>query len=130
VLDIIGKSTEELEAQLKQLSSSITADRDKLSDDQSLFQSISVELKNRREAKDEQPTPTVEPSKEEALANENARLREENRQLVLKVISMESEQAKLVVAAEVAKAMQREAEEKLALVVKYIKNPSNTEQQS
>lgn len=130
MLNIIGKSTEELEAELKSLSSSITADRDKLTDNQALFQSISVELKNRREAKDEQPQPTVIPSKEEALANENARLREENRQLVLKVISMESEQAKLVVAAEVAKAMQREAEDKLALVVKYIKNPSNQEQQS
>jgi hypothetical protein len=121
VLNIIGKSTEDLEAELKALSNSITTDRNKLTDDQSLFQSISVELKNRRETKDEQPAPTILPSKEDVIARENDRLREENRQLVLKVISMESEQAKLVVEAEVAKAGRRDAEEKLALVAKYLK---------
>ena len=119
MFDIRMKSTVELEDRLKELSASITTDSMKLTDDQALFQSISVELKNRREAKDEQPTPEVTPTKEEVLARENACLREENRQLVLKVISMESEQAKLVILAEVAKAEKREAEEKLALVVKY-----------
>lgn len=124
MLDIIGKNTEDLEAELKQLSNSITTDRNKLTDDQSLFQSITVELKNRRETKDEQPVPTITPTKEEALARENDRLREENRQLVLKVISMESEQAKLVVEAEVAKALQREAEDRLSLVAKHINQPA------
>lgn len=124
MLDIIGKNTEDLEAELKQLSNSITTDRGKLTDDQALFQSISVELKNRRETKDEQPVPATPPTKEEALARENDRLREENRQLVLKVISMESEQAKLVVEAEVAKALQRETEDRLALVVKHINQPA------
>jgi hypothetical protein len=129
VLDIIGKSTEDLEAELKALSNSITTDRNKLTDDQSLFQSISVELKNRRETKDEQPVPTILPSKEDVLMRENDRLRDENRQLVLKVISMESEQAKLVVEAEVAKAGQRDTEEKLALVAKYLK-PAGQQQTS
>lgn len=128
MMDIRLKSTEELEERLKDLSSSITNDRMKITNDQALFQSISVELKNRREAKDEQPTPEAIPTKEEALARENDRLREENRQLVLKVISMESEQAKLVILAEVAKANQRDAEEKLALVVKY--RPNNTSNES
>jgi len=124
MIDVMGKSTEELEAELKTLSASITTDSNKLTDDQSLFQSITVELKNRRETKDEQPTPTIIPTGDEALARENDRLRNENRQLVLKVISMETEQAKLVVESEVAKAMQREAEEKLALVVKYLNPPA------
>lgn len=124
MIDVICKSTEELEAELKNLSTSITTDSNKLTDDQSLFQSITIELKRRRETTDEQPTPTITPTGDEALARENDRLRNENRQLILKVISMETEQAKLVVEAEVAKAMQRETEEKLALVVKYIKQPA------
>lgn len=116
------KATEDLEVELSALSASITADAEKLTDNRSLFQSIGAELKRRRETKDEQPAPTIRPaSREEALERENSRLTDQNRVLVLKVIEMESEQAKLVVEAEIAKAATREAQERLAMIAKVFK---------
>lgn len=106
-------TTEELEKEFSTLSEAIEANRQR-------FDVIRAELKSRRTVKDEQPPPVVRPaSVEDALRAENERFAEENRLLILKVIEMEAEQAKFIVEAEVAKANQREADARLALVTKY-----------
>lgn len=101
-------TTEALEQELKDRSEA-------LSRHQARFTQVRDELKRRRETKDEQPpmqVTTVE-SKQKADADLS-------RTLALKVTEMEGQQAKLVVEAEIAKAAQREAEERLALIVKRL----------
>lgn len=103
--DVIS-TTEELEAELKVLSERIAVDPLR-------FQQVRDELKRRRETKDEQPPMQV--TTVESQQKVDADL---SRTLALKVTEMEGQQAKLVIEAEIAKAAQREAEERLALVVK------------
>ena len=114
--------TEDLEAELAQLSTSITDDALKLSDSKARFNSISAELNNRRTAKpDDQPQPTPV-TWEQALTTENQRLESLNRTLSLKITEMESEQGRLVVEAMIARDEKRVLEERLVLVSKLIKN--------
>lgn len=111
------KTTEQLEAEMRALSTKLDETRLQIQEDQGYFLSIGAELKRRRESGEE--TFTVrEPVGESAQAREN-KLREEARMLTLKITSMEAEQAKLVVEAETAKAVAREANERLALVTKH-----------
>lgn len=119
------KSTDDLEADLSGLAAGIAAGAERLADSQSLFQSISAELKRRIDAKDERSAqPARLPlTKELAAALDADKSRDYNNQLTTKLIEMEAEQARLVVEAEVAKMGQRVAEEKLALVVKHLMQP-------
>lgn len=118
------RDTETLEIELRDLANTITVDTNKLSDKQSYFQSVREELKRRRDTKDErsaQPAPTI--ITEEAVALRKMRALEHlNNTLVNKMIAMEAEQAKLVVEVETHKFARREAEERLALVVKAYKD--------
>lgn len=102
------RATESLETELKELS-------DRIATDPMRFQQVADELARRRRVKDEQPplaVVTIESQRQAEIDIEKS--------LTLKVIAMESQQAQLVVEAEIAKAAQREAEERLALVVKRI----------
>lgn len=101
-------NTEDLERELRERSDAIDRHRQR-------FDTIRAELKRRREVKDEQPpmdVVTVESQRQYALDLE--------RNLILKVTAMEAQQAQLVVEVEIAKAAQREAEERLALVTKHL----------
>lgn len=109
--DLIMKltlKTEELEAELKRCSETIE-------NHQFRFHQVREELKRRREASDEQPVPLTK--EQQAMRNAELQAKLDNN-LVLKITAMETEQAKLVIEAETAKAAQREAEGRLALVVK------------
>lgn len=106
----ISASTEKLETELRSIS-------DQLATGQERFHQIRTELRNRRVAKDEQPVPK-ETTADQLRQAEVDNFREQVNVLSLKVTSMEAEQAKLVVEAEIFKAQAREAESKLALVVK------------
>jgi len=99
----VAGGTEELEAELRDLSAQLTAG-------QGRFHQVRAELRRRRETRDEQPSQEKPEAKGDDVVNV----------LTNKIIAMESEQAKLVVEAEVAKAAQREAEERLALVAKRL----------
>lgn len=110
------KSTEDLEADLNGLSSSITIAAERLTDSRSLFQSISAELKRRREVKDEQPALLTREQRDVVDAEKAERF---NASMVQKLIMMEAEQAKLVIELEQEKWARKVAEDRLALVVKY-----------
>jgi hypothetical protein len=117
------KTNDELEVELKQLSTAIESGRAKVTDDQSMFQSISAELKQRREVSSEsflEMKPRLATREDQLLADAE-QLKTENKMFVLKITEMDGEQAKLVIEAQMARAAQREAEERLALVVKYNK---------
>ncbi len=101
-------TTEALEQELKDRSEA-------LSRHQARFAQVRDELKRRRETKDEQPPMQVTTVESQQKADADL-----NQALALKVTEMEGQQAKLVVEAEIAKAAQREAEERLALVVKRL----------
>ncbi len=103
-----GQQTEELEAELKRCSEMIE-------NHQFRFHRVREELKRRREAGDEQPVPLTK--EQQAMRNTELQAKLDNN-LILKITAMETEQAKLVIEAETAKAAQREAESRLALVVK------------
>ena len=119
------KSTDALEAELAALSNKITNAANQLTDDKSLFETIRVELKNRRAEKDEQPPPDIRPAtREAALELKNEHLSRENKVLILKITEMESEQAKLVIEIQLANFARQQAEERLALVAKHIKPES------
>lgn len=102
------RTTESLEAEFKEVSDRIAADPQR-------FQQIRDELARRRKVSDEQPpmdVVTVDSQKQaDSAFQEN---------LVLKVTSMEAEQAQLVVECETAREAARRAEERLALVVKNL----------
>lgn len=101
-------TTEALEQELKDRSEA-------LSRHQARFAQVRDELKRRREMKDEQPPMQVTTVESQQKADADL-----IRTITLKVTEMEGQQAKLVVEVEIAKAAQREAEERLALVVKRI----------
>lgn len=123
-----GKTTSELEAELRNLSATITIERNKVTDDQSRFQSITAELKRRNETGENGevvPEP-VEQLTELQLANK--KLEDADRvirTLSLKITEMEAEQARLVVEKVQAQFEKKEAEEQLALVRKYYKPADN-----
>jgi len=123
-LATVDKSTtEELEAELRELSRSITTDANKLTDDKSYFETISAELRNRRKAKDErsaQPTPKLVTEKSIEVDIE-ARQANLSSNLTLKLIAMEAEQARLVIEIEAHKFARQEAEDRLALIAKIFK---------
>jgi hypothetical protein len=123
-LATVDKSTtEELEAELRELSRSITTDANKLTDDKSYFETVSVELRNRRKAKDErsaQPTPKLVTEKSIEVDIE-ARQANLSSNLTLKLIAMEAEQARLVIEIEAHKFARQEAEDRLALIAKIFK---------
>lgn len=103
-------TTEALEQELRDRSEA-------LSRHQVRFALVRDELKRRRETKDEQPPMQV--TTVESQQKVDADL---NRTLTLKITEMEGQQAKLVVEAEIAKAAQREAEDRLALVAKTVRD--------
>ncbi len=94
-------STEYLEAELRGL-------EEQLSAKQSRFRQVSAALQRRKSTKDEQP-----PQEPTAGAEDVVKV------LTNKAIAMEAEQAKLVVEATIAREALREAEERLALVVRH-----------
>lgn len=104
------RATEILEAELKELS-------DRIATDPVRFQQVREELKRRREARDEQPTPETD---DERTEREGRVQRDLDRVLTLKIIAMEAEQAKLVVEAELFKSQRDEAAARLALLAKVI----------
>jgi hypothetical protein len=104
------RATESLETELQELSGRIAADPPR-------FQEVRAELKRRRETRDEQPPPDTAAQQAERTRSYEQKLGEN---LALKVTMMEAEQAKLVVELEIAKATQRDAEERLALVVRHL----------
>lgn len=105
-------STETLETELRER-------EEALSRHQRRFQQIREELRRRRETRDEQPKP-VELTEGQQREEEELNAARAYNTMVNKIIAMESEQAKLVVEAEIAKAAQREAEERLALLAKMV----------
>lgn len=113
-----GETTGALEDQLKVLSARIASDPLR-------FDEIRAELAFRRRTKDDQPAPrliTVEGSKRE----DQDKAARTNEALMLKITVMEAEQAKLVIEAELAKAAQREAEERLAIVARTTASSNDT----
>lgn len=104
------ESTDALEDQLKTLSARIASDPLR-------FDEIRAELAFRRRTKDEQPTPTLRQAgdAERERKEDAAKL---NTALTLKITAMEAEQAKLVLEVEAAKAAQREAEDRLAIIAR------------
>ncbi len=107
-ISLSAATTEALEQELKDRSEA-------LSRHQARFAQVRDELKRRRETKDEQPPMQVVTIESQQKADVDL-----NRTLALKVPEMEDQQAKLVVEAEIAKAAQREAEDRLALVIKHL----------
>lgn len=105
---LFNASTEALESELKERSGAIERH-------QSRFREVQGELRRRRDARDEQPPPETTEQASERNRNYEQKLGDN---LVLKVTMMETEQARLVVELESAKAAQRDAEERLALVIK------------
>lgn len=104
------RATESLEVELKELS-------DRIATDPLRFQQVREELKRRRETRDEQPTPETD---DERVERESRTQRDFDNNLVLKIIAMEAEQAKLVVEAELFKSQRDEAAARLALLAKVI----------
>ncbi len=103
------RATGSLETELKELSDRIAADPLR-------FQQVRDELRRRRAAEDEQPTPLTAEQKRAVDAESAANL---DKNLILKITAMEAEQARLVIEASMAKMAQRDAEERLELVVKH-----------
>jgi len=103
---ITERSTESLETELRQLSEQLEMGKQR-------FDDIHKTLKERRAAGTE---PFIPPADKPEPAKPGDLLQV----LTLKVTAMEAEQARFVFEAELAKAAQRDAEEKLALVVKHI----------
>lgn len=99
-------STETLEAELRERSEA-------LSRHQARFQQVRDELARRRAAKDDQPTPETD---EQRTQTEQQRVARVDNSLVLKITTMELQQAELVVEAEIAKAGRLEAERRLGLL--------------
>jgi hypothetical protein len=110
-----GKATDVLELELTNLSRKIEEDVINLADDKSYFMTIHAELKHRRETKDEQPEPQAVDKQQVAQSMHNT--------LTNKLIAMEAEQARLVLEVEIAKEAAREAESRLAILAKSIKQP-------
>lgn len=108
-----GVMTDKLELELKTLSERIASDPVR-------FHEVREELARRRTVKDEQPAPKTT---DEARQDKEEMDKKTYQALLLKVTAMEAEQAKLAVEAEVAKAAQREAEARLALITKHVKPP-------
>lgn len=101
--------TEKLEAELKSISEQLEVGKFR-------FHQVRQELSRRRAAKDDQPAPLTDDERNELnKANADA----VDRNLVLKITSMELEQARLVIEAETAKADAQEARDRLALVCKH-----------
>lgn len=105
--------TEKLENELRELSA-------QLEDGKMRFQLVRDELARRHAANpNDQPAPTLMTEEQMRQNLRNAETAQ-NGTLINKLIAMEAEQAKLVVEAEIAKAAKLEAEERLALVTKYL----------
>lgn len=100
--------TEQLEAELKELSARIAADPLR-------FQQVREELARRHAAGNDQPAPDTEEQRVEKQREAELDL---NKNLVLKITAMESEQAKLVVEAEIFKSQRDEAVARLALLAR------------
>lgn len=100
--------TEQLEAELKELSDRIAADPLR-------FQQVREELARRHAAGNDQP---AQDTLEQRAEKQRAAGRDLQNNLVVKITAMEAEQAKLVIEAEIAKAQRDEAERRLALLVK------------
>lgn len=100
--------TEQLEAELKELSTRIAADPLR-------FQQVREELVRRHAAGNDQPAPETE---EQRLAKETEASTALQNNLILKITAMEAEQAKLVVEAEIFKHQRDEAENRLALLAR------------
>lgn len=105
-------STETLEDILRTLSNDLEMGKMR-------FQEIRDELRRRKETRDEQPLPK-ELTAEQQHQEELGKLRNDVAVLTNKSIAMESEQAKLVVEAVIAREALREAEDRLALLAKQI----------
>lgn len=103
-------TTDTLENELKVLS-------EQLAIGQARFDVVRRELKTRRETRDEQPPMEVDTVEKRRLTDEAV-----GKNLVLKITAMEAEQAKLVLEAEMAKAAQLEAENRLTMIVKAVVN--------
>lgn len=110
--EITMTGTEKLEAELRTLS-------DLLEEGKGRFHAVREELRRRHTVKDEQPAPSVVLTPDQALHEQLDREVKVTMGLTNKLIAMEAEQAKLVVEAEIAKAAQREAEDRLALLAKH-----------
>lgn len=116
-------TTEELEDELRVVSTQISTEPERfertMQESRKRFERLAAELRRRRGVRDEQPTPkvlTVDQQRDEELEN----LRGQVSVLSNKIIAMETEQAHLVVEAELFKSQRADAEERLALVVKRL----------
>jgi len=104
----IERATESLETEFKELS-------DRIATDPLRFQQVREELARRHAAGGDQPTPDTQEQQAEKQREAVANL---EKNLVLKITAMETEQAKLVVEAEIFKSQRNEAEARLALIAK------------
>jgi hypothetical protein len=105
---LIMSNTEELEAELRSIS-------DQLETGKLLFQQVSEELARRHAAGGDQPAPETADQRAEKRREAECNL---DKNLILKIIAMEAEQAKLVVEAEVYKSQRDEANGRLQLLAK------------
>jgi hypothetical protein len=104
--------TDTLENELRELSQQLEIGKTRFND-------VREELRRRHEAGNDQPKP-VELTNDQRREDEELNAARALNVMTNKIIAMEVEQAKLVVEAEVAKAAQREAETRLALLAKLI----------
>jgi len=112
----LSANTEKLEAELKDISAQLETGKLR-------FQHVREELKRRRETKDEQPPMKVVTVESQRQADADL-----SSNLVLKITAMETEQARLVVDAEIFRSQRDEALERLALVCKHAWKPLSREE--